>query len=472
MVFSKMSFKNKISLLFLLSVFLLIIPRSLWARQPDPKDTVLTLHDAIQIAERNYPSIQSKSAAVKVASFDLKAQREDLLPRIDLNLQANKATLNNIYSLMYPQDVVLPISGPVKNGNSDSPVWSSAGGILLSWQPLTFGERNAKIRLGQAEVKESDSDLSNEIFNHDLELIDGWLNYLAANAVVGTQKVNLNRTLTLYRAVKSLTNTGLKPGVDSVIIQGEISRATITLNKAMEDASAYKINLARLMGVTDTSFMIEPQSILSMAPAFPLSGDSLSNNPLLKLYRSKVAVEREKLSVISHQYAPKLNFFASSFARGSGAEIDGDNDYSLNGLKFSKYNYAIGATLSFSVLQFFPNRTEKQMQQYRLLAIISSMNEQKLKLQQRIATVRVYVQTAIRNYAESKLQLTAAKEAYREMETRYSAGLTTLPDLFQIQYELAKAEETNAIALIAIWESYLYYTQATGNINLFLNQVK
>jgi outer membrane protein TolC len=443
----------------------------LFAQQP-VKDSNLTLRDAIRIAEDNYLSIIAKASMVKAAAAGLILRQQELIPRLEVNLQATSATLNNIYGLMYPQDIVLPISGPVKTEESNTPVWGSAGGILLSWQPFTFGERNAEIRLGRAELKESDSDFKNEIFNHDLELINGWLNYLAARAVVETQKVNINRTLTLYRSVKSLTRSGLKPGVDSVIVKGEISEANIALNKAMGHEAAYKISLAGLMGVTDTSFVIVSQNISDEMPGSPLIGDSINNNPLLKLYQSRVIAEREKLSLIAHQYAPKLNFFASSFARGSGAEINGGNDYSLNGLRFSKYNYALGAMLSFPILQIFQNQTEKHIQQYRLSAITSLMDEQKLKLKQAIVTGEVYVQTATTNYAESKLQLTAAREAFREMETRYSTGLTNLPELFQIQYELAKAEEANAIALIAIWKSYLYYTQATGNINFFLNQVK
>ncbi len=444
----------------------------LFAQKSAVRDTVLILQDAIRIAENNYPSIQAKTASAKAAASNIKLQRQDLIPALDVNLQGNTATLNNTYGLMYPQNIVLPISGPVQNGNLYRPVWGSAAGVLLSWQPITFGERNAKINLGKAALDEANNDLANAIFNHDLLVIGGWLNYLTALAIVQTQQMNVDRTLSIYAAVKSLTNSGLRPGVDSFIVKGEISKANILLNTAAGDAATYKIALAELLGTLDTSFVVSPQNVLTQLPINPSSADSLTNHPVLKLYQSKIDIANNQLAVIKHEYRPKLSFFTSSFARGSGANIDGGNDYSLKGLSFSKYNYAIGATLSFPILQFFPNRTKSEIQQYNISSLRSRMTEQQLILKQAEATTAVYIQTAIKNYAESKTQLMAAEEAYKEMNVRYKTGLTTLPELFQIQYELAKAADEEAIALITIWKSYLYYTQATGNINFFLNQVK
>lgn len=458
--------------LIVFQLYFLTFTVPLFAQLGVIKGDTLTLQEAVKFSENNYPSIHAKTLAEKAAFFNLKLQRQDLIPVLDVNIQANTATLNNTYGLMYPQNIILPISGPVTEKDINRPVWGSAGGILLSWQPVTFGERTAKINLGKAALDDANNDLADEIFNHDLLLISAWLNYFEAVATVQTQHVNLERTLSVYTSVKSLANSGLKPGVDSFIVKGEISKASILLNKAIADEAAYKVMLAELLGIMDTSFVVSPQNILTEVPLNPSSADSLSNHPLLRLYQSKIEIANGELAVITHEYRPKLSFFTSYFARGSGASIDGNNDYSLKGLSFNKYNYAIGAMLSFPILQFFSNRTKSEIQQYNISAMRSEMGEQELLLKRNEASGAIYIRTSIENYSESKKQLLAATEAYKQMNVRYQRGLTTLPELFQVQYELAKAEEENAIALITIWKSYLYYTQATGNINSFLNQVK
>lgn len=462
----------RIKLFFTCLVLTLATSVSLFAQKTQSTDTVLTLQDAIKIADTNYPAIRAKTSKIKAARYNLKLQRQNLIPELDIDLQSNISTLNNINGLMYPQNAVLPISGPVTNGNSNNSVWGSAAGIQLSWEPFSFGERDSKIRLGKSSFNEAKDELNYELFNHTILLIDGWLNYLTSISILRTEQVNVDRTLSLYSAVKSLTISGLRPGVDSFIVKGEISKAKISLNKAISNEKVFKINLAELLGTTDTAFAVSRQNILTQLPiGFP-SAENLATHPALKLYESKLEVGKSKLIVIKHLYHPKLTFFASSFARGSGANTVIGNDYSLKGLRFSKYNHALGVTLSLPILQFFPDRTKTEIQKYNLSSLKSSMNVQHLKLKQAEATAIVNIQTAIKNYAESETQLTASEEAYKEMQVRYTTGLTTLTELFQIQYALVKAEQANAIALIMIWKSYLLYSQATGNINFFLNQVK
>ncbi|MHB1922151.1 MAG: TolC family protein [Chitinophagaceae bacterium] len=433
----------------------------------------MTLQQAITLAEKHYPSIQSKESMVGAAQANLELQHQDLIPRLDAGLQVNKATLNNIDGLYFPQNIIPPISGPVHSGNNYRPTWGSTGGLLLSWQPFTFGQRKAKINLGKATLEEAQKDLANTLFNHDLLVLDGWLNYFGARAQAQVEKVNVDRTQAIFISVKSLTESGLKPGVDSFIVKGEIAKATIAFNQANAEVAASKIRLSELIGASDTFFEMAPQNILSFPPLVNPFEDSTASAPSIKLEQSKIDIANQGLAVIQHAYRPQLSFYTSSFARGSGADFSGNNnDYSLKGLRFSKYNFAIGASLTFPILQFLTNRTRTKIQLYQISSAQFLMREQELKLQKGEQTARVYIQSSRQNFQASKLQVESAEQAYLEMNARYQAGLTTLPQLFQIQYELAKAEEENVIALISIWKSYLYFTQESGDIRFFLNQVK
>lgn len=450
-------------------VGLMLIGLTLSAQQPGE----LTLKEAVKLGESNYPSITAKRFDVDAGHSNVTLQKQDLLPRLDLNLQAQYSTINNIYGLSYPQDIVLPISGPVKADNAYNPVWGSAAGLLVSWQPITFGERKAKIELANSDLKTASNDLANEIFNHDVMLIDSWLNYLAARSVIAAQSANISRTLALEHSIKVLSTKGLKPGVDSLIAQGEVSKARVGLNNARQSLAVYKLHIAEQLALKDTTFTIPLQNFLSDKPIMDISvSDSVNKNPAFIWYQSQFEAATTRLQLAKHSFHPRLSFYESSFARGSGGDINGNNDYSLSGLSFSKYNYALGATLTFPLFQYFSNHSQVHIQESNLMRQRSLLDEQELKIKTEQKTAVVRIQTALQNYDESLIRYRAALAAYNQMKVRYTAGLATLPELFQIQYELNLAEAESSIAVFSVWRAYLYYTQASGNINLFLNQVK
>ena len=78
--------------------------------------------------------------------------RTAYVPRLDLLWQANRATRNNVFGLLFPQAVVPPISGPVLGTTMYDSVWGSAAGVLLSWQAVDFGVRRANVEAARAQA--------------------------------------------------------------------------------------------------------------------------------------------------------------------------------------------------------------------------------------------------------------------------------------------------------------------------------
>ena len=66
--------------------------------------------------------------------------------------QENRATTNNVFGLLLPQSVISSMSGPALGTRSlgDS-VWGSAGGVLLSWEAVDFGQRKAGVDAALAQ---------------------------------------------------------------------------------------------------------------------------------------------------------------------------------------------------------------------------------------------------------------------------------------------------------------------------------
>src|SRR5712691_6704757 len=78
-----------------------------------PGSAPLTLNDAIQLALKNYPAIKESRARAQAAEEGVGVARTAYLPRLDMVWQENRATTNNVFGLLFPQQVLPPISGPV-----------------------------------------------------------------------------------------------------------------------------------------------------------------------------------------------------------------------------------------------------------------------------------------------------------------------------------------------------------------------
>src|SRR5579871_4368038 len=107
--------------------------------------TGLTITQAVENALRNYPSIRVSQEQIIAAAAGIQLARTAYLPRIDALAQANRATRNNVFGLLFPQNVISSMSGPVIGSNNFGTVWGSAIGTLVTREPFDFGLRQASV---------------------------------------------------------------------------------------------------------------------------------------------------------------------------------------------------------------------------------------------------------------------------------------------------------------------------------------
>jgi outer membrane protein TolC len=105
----------------------------------------LTIVRVVQDARQNYPAIHVSEQELNAAIANIRLTRTSYLPRLDGILQVNRATRNNVFGTLFPQNIVPSMSGPVIGTDNGGSVWGSATGLLINWQPFDFGLRQAKV---------------------------------------------------------------------------------------------------------------------------------------------------------------------------------------------------------------------------------------------------------------------------------------------------------------------------------------
>src|SRR5882762_4579178 len=172
-----------------------------------------TLPELLKQAESNYPLLKAKSFEVLAGQSNVSAAKNTALPTLDAAYQINYATYNNITGMASTQ-LIVPMTGPPSSDNVYSGVFGSVAGLLLNWEPFTFGQRSTRIDIAKANLRYNQADAKQEIFSHQIHVINSYLDVLMANELLKVYSKNVNRSDENLRVVRTLTVSGLRPGVD------------------------------------------------------------------------------------------------------------------------------------------------------------------------------------------------------------------------------------------------------------------
>jgi outer membrane protein len=433
-------------------------------------DSLVHITDALQMAEERYHLLKSKRLETDAALKNIDVTKYSRMPTIDASYQAGLGTANNLTGIFYPNGV-LPMTGPPSTGNNFSPATGSAASVLLNWQAITFGQRDAQINVAKVEANAKKSEWQQLLFSYKINVISSYLDVILAIEKISIHQQNIERVSASLKQSRVLANTGIKPGVDTALFLSELSKAKIELLNAQQQQKIAQLQLGQLM-VTDVLPLPADTAFLNSLPAYVSAVDtSFATAPSIQSGMSQLLVSQSKESSLKKSFLPKLNVWGTGFARGSGFQANGDLK-TWDGLGLSRFNYGAGLQLVFPIMKY--GEVKKQLQQQNLLSKAAEErieeNKQILLTQQSIANATTSNSLAIA--AETRQQLHSAQYAFKSMQIRYNTGLVNFSDLIQAQYNLLKAELDMKTAYWDAWKALLLQTAIKGDEKIFLNAIR
>ncbi|MEX6689859.1 TolC family protein [Danxiaibacter flavus] len=430
----------------------------------------ISMLDAVTLGKNRYHQLKAVQSDADAASKNVDVAKYSRLPTIDAAYQANMGTANNLTGMFYP-GTILPITGPPSGKNVYDPVSGSGAGILINWQAVTFGQRNAQINTAVAEVNSKKSALTNQTFQHSINVLSTYLDVLLSIDLISINQRNIDRITAGLSQSKMLVSTGIKPGVDTALFLSELSKARIDLLNARKQLETQQWTLAELIA-TDSLPVPTDTSFLEKLPVTEVQRDSgTMNHPVVKFGQSQLEASKAREAYIRKSYLPKLSVWGTGFARGSGFQPDGSVK-TWDGLGLSRYNYGVGLQLSFSILKYGEVRQQLAQQEFISKSAQENLeqNKQSLLSQQRIANTTFDNNIAVAR--ETQQQLESAKYAFSAMQFRYNTGLVSFADLIQSQYNLFKAELDLKRSYWDAWKALLLKAAVTGDEQVFINEIR
>jgi outer membrane protein TolC len=431
---------------------------------------MFTLEQAMQYAVDHYPTVRAALERINASTAGVSVAKSAYLPRLDSLWQSHRGTVNNIFGQVLPQSVIPAMSGPVLDSTSGGSVWGSATGALFSWEPFDFGLRGAAVAGAEAAVARSRA--SEALTRLDVQNAVG-----AAFSASSPRSALLRRCEPMWTgascpgAVHTLVDNQLRPGAEA---RGATrnGRRTNTPDSGRADRDARQISLARVLGVTTGPITIDATALVDRLPADAPMDSSKTTHPLAQAQQAAVDVARAQEQVVSRTDLPRVYVQSSVFARGSGANPNGQLDGGFSGLGLDRANWAAGVQVVFpNAFDFSSLRARKAAAAASARAETALYDEALLAVtsQQQMATAMVQAARAVA--ANTPVQLSAAQQSESQARARYQAGLASIVEVADAQSLLAQAEMQDQLAHIDVWRAMLAQAAAQGTFAPFVSLV-
>jgi outer membrane protein len=438
------------------------------AQQAEPP---LTLNSVVEDAAKNYPTIHISQEELNAAGARLQLARTAYLPRVDALAQFNRGTRNNVFGSLLPQSTIPSMSGPVIGTNNGGSVWGSAAGVLIDWQPFDFGMRSASIHAAQAERDRAFAANLRTQLEVETASADAYLSVVAALQMLKASQAAVLNWETLRRRIHALVAAELRPGADESRILAEKAASANQLALAQQAVDSSLATLRKFESAP-ALFSGADQKLLTKAPESMGKDESFTSesNPLMAEHRAVSAENEAQLRALERSWVPQVDLEGSTYARGTGAETNGQRLSGANGLAPSVGNYVVGVNITFPVMDFasIHAKTAAQASLTKAAKANEDLTARSLREQfeQALAELRA-TETIAQN---TPVQLESAQAAFNQATARYEAGLVAIDDVAQAQRLLVQADIENSIARLNVWRAFLKVQYIRGDLQPFLQE--
>lgn len=431
----------------------------------------LTPAQAIDLALKNYPSIKVSKEQSEAAAAGIRLARTAYLPRVDLLAQVDRATRNNIFGLLLPQNVLPSVTGPVLAPTAGS-AWNSGIGTLVSWEPFDFGLRRATVEAAQAARAQTQAALRRTQLEVMVAVADACLTLEAAEQTVRAAQAGVDRATDVGKEIDALVKAELRPGADASRAAAELAAARSQWIQAQAAADIARATLSQYLGTPPEQIAIAAPKTLEMPPERALAPLDPAGNPMTAEQKAAINQAQAQLRAAEHAFAPRFQLQGSAYGRGSGADVSGIFLGGVNGLAPNIGNYAVGLTVSIPLGDWAAvqareaaNAANVRAQQARAQQIAVELHAQWNKA---IATLR----GARRVAGNTPYAVTAARAAASQTQARYQAGLGTIAELADAHRLLTQSEIDDALARLSVWRAMLAVAAVTGDLQPFLAELQ
>ena len=403
----------------ILSTLLLLSPASLLAAQ----QRVVTLADALRLAERVQPDVVRAAAGVRTAG----AQRRNAWGAFLPTLSAN-SSLNEFFTEGAPR--IDPVTGQLTGGNTSNR--SVSTGLSASVDLFTGLRRGAELRAAKAGENAAEASYIDARFQQALTTTNQFLDALAAAQLLKVRGLSVQRAEEQLKVSVAKLRIGSATRSDSLRSLVTLGNARLDELTTQTDLAAAEANLARLIGQTGRVQAADDSSFYVVLPALDTQAlrlEAESKSPRVQSAAASASAARATVSASKSAYWPTLALAGTT--NWSGSQSD---DYNL----LNQSQISLG--LRWNLFDRFDR--ELSIAQREADRDVAEANASDAK---RAVAAELELRLAEVNASRARIEITqtsvaAAREDLRVQQERYRLGAATIVEVLTSQEALNQAE--------------------------------
>lgn len=408
--------------LFILLLFVFLVPFSLLAREID-------LREAVEIAIKNNPTLKSKEAMVKQSEANRLLAISPFLPNIYFETEYLKYRNNGL---------------PVYEGFD----WALTMNINLfsGFSSLNYYREAVKL------LEASRASYNSTKLDIVMSVVNAYIGVLKAKELLEAAKADLEDAETNYRLVKKRYEVGLSPLADLYNAEAKVEDAKYTLTTREADYEKAKIALLISMGLNIfEDISVKPVTLtLGDFNLKSLVSIALERRPEILSLRNEVTAQEYRVKAVKGEYLPSVDFSTSY----------GESDKSFFPNQRENWNI----TLQFKVPIFTGFSTT-----YKLRREKATLSQKENDLRQMELLVSQDVFNKYQDFISVKKALESAEallkastEDLRLMRGKYMNGLASIVDLTTSQARLSDARAKYITTKYEVYRTYYDLVRSTG----------
>jgi outer membrane protein TolC len=430
----------------------------------------------IDSARRHLPLLMQKRALVDAARAGVTDARHTFLPTSYIGDELTAGTDNSIPGSYVSFGIIPSSSSGVRSSN----IYQSAIGNIAffynQYQLVDFGLKKETVRHAEAYTDLAQADLDREIYLVKWQVSKLYLEILKNQFQLGIDQENVSRYDTVYKVIRAVTVSGIKPGADSALAMAELSKTRITYNQTFGQIMELQQQLSYLTGIPvqdsnlDTS---RTKDNLSATDILRQMHDSTAlKNPLVDYYdRQKMLYVRTE-ELVKRSYLPKILLTGVAWARGSSIDYADNYKSAATGLGYQRFNYMGGLTLEYDLFNTVHRKDRLAIARSNTTASDYDLQQQQLSLLNVGNKADEAIRTATKNLIEIPVQISSAEAAYAQKTAQYKAGIINLIDLTNASFVLYRSQSDYVQTLSDWLLASLDKSAASGNLDSFIQSIK
>lgn len=480
-------FKRTVGCILLL--FLLCSPAvPLWAQVSG----YVNLQSLIDSAKKHLPVLAQKKALVNSADAQIRFVKNSFLPSATLADEISVNTDNSLPGSYWSQGIIPSTSGGIRPSNNYQPATGNIGVLYSQYSLADFGYKRAVIDNAIANRDVGITDLAREEYTLKWQVGKLYFDLVRYQYQLEVDNQNVKRYEDVYKVIRAVTLSGIKPGADSALALAELAKTRITYNQTLGQLRQTQQQLSYLSGISAGTINIMQDSIMpaqtntdklvndakskitTLVSPTLAAKDTAGNvfNPLTDYYQKQKELYQSAEMLVKKSYLPRIFLAGDVWVRGSS--IDYNNNYKslATGLGYQRVNYMAGVTITYDLFNGVHKRDKLAVTRYQTQASDEALKQQQYQLQNISNRAGEAINTAYDNLQQIPIQIQAAQDSYAQKTAQYKAGIINLVDLTNASFVLYRSQSDYVQTLNDWFLANLDKAAATGNLDLFIQSIK